>query len=91
MHLCKIWLQLMQKTTAECTSAKMQMSLHPSNTIHAEQMAAMQNYLVHSHLPIIFTERVKLLWQLEQSVSDGVEDSISNNLRQLRVCDINAG
>jgi len=80
----------MQKTTAECTSAKMQMSLHPSNTIHAQQMAAM-HYLVHSHLPIIFTERVKLLWQLEQSVSDGVEDSISNNLRQLRVCDINTG
>ncbi len=80
----------MQKTTADCTNAKMQMSLHPSNTIHAQQMAAM-HYLVHSHLPIIFTERVKLLWQLEQSVSDGVEDSISNNLRQLRVCDINAG
>jgi len=51
----------------------------------------MQNYLVHSHLPIVFTKRLKLLWQLEQSVSNGVEDSISNNLRQLRVCDINTG
>ncbi len=54
-------------------------------------MPAMQDYLVHSHLPIVFTERLKLLWQLEQSVSDGVEDSISNDLRQLRVCDINSG
>ena len=54
-------------------------------------MPAMQNYLVHSHLPVVFTERFKLLWELEQSVSNGVEDSTSNDLRQLRVCDINTG
>ena len=56
-----------------------------------QQMPAVQNYLVHSHLPIVFTERLKLLWQLEQSVSNGVEGSISDDLRQLRVCDINTG
>ena len=54
-------------------------------------VTGMQIYLVGCDLAIVFAKRLKMLRQLEQSVCDGAEGSITNHLGKLCICDVNAG